>query len=202
MPTTNVIVVKALPLDFSKNDLYKNQEKFKQLGKYIKSIPDAFFLSNNFRSDRIVHFCTMISNKPYIVTFYGPELKYLGPSFFSAGHLLLRAQSHVKNPSSKEGKLTPGLRVKKGTFKSLLEERYKEGFSWYQIVQRKEKLFPKKIEKNQSILLLFGFEPNELDSSANITKISFGDIDIDEQIILANFYIFDKKSDLKWNYKK
>jgi len=179
-------VFNALALTFDKSDLYSSEFLLEPNGSYIKAISDSFFLSNQFRKNLSLYFCTSYNSKPFIVKFDGNSLRYLGPSFFSAAHLLLRAKNHIINPNSKGGKLTPGLSVFEGTIKWILEEH----------VEDIKILVTDSIDKNDgisispnssSVLFLFGFK--EFPEGDEISQISWGSLRIDEQVILTNHYI-------------
>lgn len=176
-------IIHSPSITFTKSDLYVENDQIELCGEYIKAISDAFFLSNNFRKNLNIDFFTVINEEEYIISFDGSRLKYLGPSFFSATHLLLRAINHTIKPYSKSGKLTPGITVEKGGIE-VLEKKY-QGIKKIQIVED--------IEISQSVMnliqettvFLFGFENSFLDAE----KISFGRLSIDEQIIITNFYL-------------
>ena len=114
MSKTHFIIFAPPAHLFEKNDIYTPFSRFSYIhGTYIKAIADCFFLSNKFRFNNTLHYYTFFKNSTYIISFDGKKLRYLGPSYFSASNLLLRALTHIVNPRSKKGKLTPGLSVEK-----------------------------------------------------------------------------------------
>ncbi|MCE7741157.1 MAG: hypothetical protein GOP50_01745 [Candidatus Heimdallarchaeota archaeon] len=182
-----IFVINAPPLSFNKTDLYNPEFVDNRLNPYIKSIADSFFLSNHFRKDNTVYFLTEFEGDSYQIVFKGDELRFLGPSFFSAGHLLLRAKNHIIDPNSKKGKLTPGISVNKRNIKWIFE-KYKES-KWYQIEDFEDLAKDIKLDlTSDTCIFLFGFE-NIADFGGKITKLSLGSIDIDEQIIITNYMI-------------
>ncbi|MHA1302264.1 MAG: hypothetical protein ACTSQE_09395 [Candidatus Heimdallarchaeaceae archaeon] len=180
----NCFILFAPPISFSTTDIYSPFSPFsKTFGSYIKAISDAFFLSNNFRHHNILHFCTQYKNEPYIITFHGKRIRFLGPSFFSAAHLVQRALNHIDNPHSKKGKLTPGLTVSQTSLEEL-KEKYNDK-KWFHITSLEEK----KEEPFQLIpnaVYCFG-ESNKVTEA--FTKIVFNKLNIDEQVIITNFLL-------------
>ncbi|NPD87127.1 MAG: hypothetical protein HGN29_00280 [Asgard group archaeon] len=174
------------PISFTKSDLYSKNENMIQISPYIKAISDAFFLSNQFRKNLFLYYCTSFNNKSLIITFDGSSLRFLGPSFFSAAHLLIRVMKHIINPSSKQKKLTPGITIHNEESSWIFEKHSKD--EWIQInysnIQEKQ-LF--KFSMSFPILFLFGFD--KIDSENIEHRISWGPLEIDEQIILTNHYI-------------
>ncbi len=173
-------------ISFSKSDLYSKNEKMIQIGPYIKAISDAFFLSNQFRKNLFLYYYTSFDNKSLVITFDGSSLRYLGPSFFSAGQLLIRVMNHITNPSSKQGKLTPGLEVHKEESSWIFEKHSKD--KWIQISYSniQDKLFSK-FSMSFPILFLFGFD--KINTKNIEYNISWGPLEIDEQVILTNHHI-------------
>ncbi len=178
-----VFVINAPPLSLKKPDLYDSEFTDSELSTHIKSISDSFFLSNQFRKHYIVYFLTEISGDSYIIEFKGNELRFLGPSFFSAGHLLLRAKNHIMNPDSKNGKLTPGIRVYKRDI-GWIFEKYKES-KWFQVINTLESTRSHKIDLNSKNVFFFGFGDN-VEFNKEIFTLSLGFIEMDEQIIILN----------------
>ena len=157
-----------------------------QVSPYIKAISDAFFLSNNFRKNLCLYFCTSFKNESLIIAFDGSSLRYLGPSFFSAAHLLIRVMNHMTSPTSKQGKLTPGISVHKKRLDWILEKHSKD--NWIQVTQLDEQeKHPINFSLSSPVLFLFGFNDIVLEKIEQ--KISWGPIEIDEQVILTNHYI-------------
>jgi hypothetical protein len=174
------------PISFTKSDLYSKTEHVIQISPYIKAISDAFFLSNKFRKNLFLYYCTSFNDKQLIITFDGSSLRYLGPSFFSAAHLLIRVMNHITEPNSKQGKLTPGLSILNEEVSWIFEKHSND--KWVQIdYSDMHENQIKNLSKPFPILFLFGFDKIE---SENIEyKMSWGSLEIDEQIILTNHYI-------------
>lgn len=181
-----IFILNAPPLSFTKLDLYSTKFAFNTTGSFIKAISDTFFLSNEFRKQNLLYYCTEYNSKSFIVVFDGRTIKYLGPSFFSAAHLLLRAKNHINNPHSKKGKLTPGLDVYNTSFENILEKHADK-----KLVQIKESPKEKQISLSKSALLqpvfLLGFK--DIPNKYNYSEISLGSLAIDEQIIVTNYFI-------------
>lgn len=175
------------PLSLNKEDLYKEGSIDNKILPYIKAISDAFFLSNNFRKHLTVVFLTEIDDAPYQIVFKGSELRFLGPSFFSAAHLLLRAKNHILNPKSKAGKLTPGITVLKQDIQGIIKEH--EYSNWYMVESNTT------IDRNSVIntkenykVFLFGFIDNGKFGDS-IEKLFLRTLEIDEQVIIINYLI-------------
>ena len=179
-------VINAPPLSFSKFELYLQNSKINLMGPFIKAISDAFFLSNQFRKNNFVYYCTKYKNTQYIVTFNGETLRYLGPSFFSAAHLLLRAKNHIKDSKSRSGKLTPGLSVYKESTNWIFEKHAED--IWINIIKNDyiTEKYPLTSSKS-SYVFFYNFENKNLNNKA--IKLSLGPLDIDEQVILTNYFI-------------
>jgi hypothetical protein len=179
-------VINAPPLSFSKSDLYLQNSKINLMGPFIKAISDAFFLSNQFRKNNFVYYCTEFKNTQYIVTFNGETLRYLGPSFFSAAHLLLRAKNHIKDSKARSGKLTPGLSVYKENINWIFERHTND--IWINII--KDAFMTEEhplTSLKSSYVFFYNFEDKIPNHKA--IKLSLGPLDIDEQIILTNYFI-------------
>jgi hypothetical protein len=179
-------VINAPPLSFSKSELYLQNLKINSMGSFIKAISDAFFLSNQFRKNNFVYYCTEYKKTQYIVTFNGETLKYLGPSFFSSAHLLLRAKNHIKDSKSRSGKLTPGLSVYKKNTNWIFEKHAED--IWINII-RDDSVIEEQplINSKSSYVFFYNFESKIPNRKA--IKLSLGPLDIDEQVILTNYYI-------------
>ncbi len=179
-------VINAPPLSFSKSELYLQNSKINPMGPFIKAISDAFFLSNQFRKNNFVYYCTEYKKTQYIVTFNGETLKYLGPSFFSSAHLLLRVKNHIKDSKSRSGKLTPGLSVYKKDTNWIFEKHTKD--IWINIIKSdsitEEYLLT---DSKSSYVFFYNFEDKIPNHKA--IKLSLGSLDIDEQVILTNYFI-------------
>jgi hypothetical protein len=179
-------VLNSPPISFSKSDLYKRSENMSQISPYIKAISDAFFLSNSFRKNLCLYFYTRIKKEPTIISFEGSSLRYLGPSFFSAAHLLIRAINSRTNPNSKKGKLTPGLSVYEEELDWILEKHTEH--TWVQVSNTdKQEELPSNVSLASPVLFLFGFDNVKLEKIEH--KISWPTLEIDEQVILTNHYI-------------
>ncbi|MHA2357205.1 MAG: hypothetical protein ACXABK_00365 [Candidatus Heimdallarchaeaceae archaeon] len=175
----------APSLTFDKSDLYNSEFQADSSYTFVKAIADSFFLSNQFRKNLLLYYCTSYNSKPYVVKFDGNSLRYLGPSFFSAAHLLLRTKDHIINPNTKAGKLTSGLSVFEGTTEWVLE-KYAENKKILITNSRKKDENINIASSSTSVLFLFGF--NEL-LEEEVTVISWGSLRIDEQVILTNHYL-------------
>lgn len=181
----------APPLNFTKQDLYNNPEKFDEQGQYIKSISDAFFLSNHFRHNLTLFYYTKVNNNKYVIILDGSKLRYLGPSFFSASHLLLRAKKHIEDPSSKAGKLTPGLTVAETSVKEIFRSiNPSKAIFITNNSERTNSLNEWQIDIPHINTFLFGKIPKEMNS---FPTISFGSLFVDELVILTNYYLIDKR---------
>ncbi len=176
----------APAISFSKRDLYSKDFLFKEAGSYIKAISDSFFLSNEFRKENVLYYCTQYNEEQITIVFDGKEIRYLGPSFFSAAHLLLRVKNHIDNPNSKLGKLTPGLSVYRQTSEWALEK-----FSEKKLVLVKESskdILTSKLEPYlDSNVFLFGFD--SIPVKFHQIEMPLGPIAIDEQVIMINYFL-------------
>ncbi len=179
-------VINAPPLSFSKSELYIQNSKINSMGSFIKAISDAFFLSNQFRRKNFVYYCTEYKNTPYIVTFNGETLKYLGPSFFSAAHFLLRVKNHIKDSKSRSGKLTSGLSVYKKNINWILEKHSKD--TWIDVVKDNSITETHSLTRSKSPYVFFYNFEGKIPSHKAI-KLPLGSLDIDEQVILTNYFI-------------
>lgn len=178
--------VNSPPLSFTKSNLYTKNENIDNISPFIKAVSDAFFLSNNFRKSLCLYFCTSFKNKSLIIEFDGSALRYLGPSFFSAAHLIIRVMNHLSNPTSKEGKLTPGLTVHEKESDWIFEKHSED--RWIQITNSVDQQNRHaEILMGSPILFLFNF--NHIQSENIVQRISWNSLEIDEQIILTNHYI-------------
>ncbi|MCK4972496.1 MAG: hypothetical protein KAS52_04190 [Candidatus Heimdallarchaeota archaeon] len=176
-------VFNAPPFSLTKETLYSTEDSIKVEGMFIKAISDAFFLSNEFRKSLYLYYCTTHKSKPYIINFNGANLRYLGPSFFSAAHLLLRAINHIIDPTSKSGKLTPGLNIFEGSYEWILEKHIKDNCLKIIRTEMVSNNHQRKI--CESNVFLFGFDNINLPKTYG--EVSLGPIDIDEQVILTNY---------------
>lgn len=176
-------VFNAPHFTLTKGTLYSTEDSNKVEGNFIKAISDAFFLSNEFRKTLYLYYCTFYKSKSYTVTFNGSNLRYLGPSFFSAAHLLLRAVNHIIDPRSKSGKLTPGLNIIEGSYDWILEKHKKD--NCLKIVRTENVSNNHQRQISESNVFLFGFDNINLPDTYG--KISLGPMDIDEQVILTNY---------------
>ena len=182
-----IFVIKAFPISFNKSDLYTKEFIDNKSNFVIKSISDSFFLSNDFRKNYTIYFLSELEGNSYLIVFKGDELRFLGPSYFSAAHLLLRVKNNILYPNSKEGKLTPGISIHKHTIK-WISRNYKES-KWFKIgtsMELSENI--KDVLSPTSNIFLFGFD-NTPDIDIEITDVSFGPLEIDEQIIMTNYMI-------------
>ncbi len=181
--STHFFVFNAPPFSLTKRTLYSTEDSTKVEGKFIKAISDAFFLSNEFRKSLYIYYCTTYKSKPYTVTFNGANLRYLGPSFFSAAHLLLRAINHIIDPTSKSGKLTSGLNIIEGSYEWILKKHIKDNCLKIIRIETVSDNIKRKI--CESNVFLFGFDNINLPETYEIATL--GPIDIDEQAILTNY---------------
>lgn len=187
-------IISAPPLDFTKKDLYNNPEIFSRQGAYIKAIPDSFFLSNSFRHNLTLFYCTEIHEEEYSIIMEGSKLRYLGPSFFSAAHLLLRAKKHIENPLSKTGKLTPGLTVQRSSFRDIIAEVNDLKTIFIALGQsRNYEEQEAQLRKKNFDTFVFGYVSNTYKAEEQFLTVSFGQLNIDEVIILTNYYIIDNE---------
>ncbi|MHA1707636.1 MAG: hypothetical protein ACTSX6_07040 [Candidatus Heimdallarchaeaceae archaeon] len=180
------IIINAPPIDFSKSDLYSNSKKMRIIGPFIKAVSDAFFLSNNFRKNLIVDFCTQYESCDYVISFNGSKIKYLGPSFFSAAHLLLRAVRHIVNKNSKAGKLTPGITIKQKNLEELYHIYNEKKWVSIKITNN----FREDLIKEISKYSVFLYNAPKESLTIQTEEICLGVLSIDEQIILTNYYLF------------
>ncbi len=187
--SAHFFVFNAPPFSLTKGTLYSSEDSTKVEGKFIKAISDAFFLSNEFRKSLHLYYCTTYKSKPYTVTFNGTNLRYLGPSFFSAAHLLLRAVNHTVDSTSKSGKLTPGLNIIEGSYEWILEKHRKD--NCLKIIRTKMVSDNHQVKISESNVFLFGFDNINLPETYG--KVSLGPMDIDEQVILTNYDLEMKK---------
>lgn len=178
-------IFNAPAISFSKKDLYSNDFVFGESASYIKAISDSFFLSNEFRKTNVLYYCTQHKEEPIIIVFDGKTIRYLGPSFFSAAHLLLRAKNHLINPNSKTGKLTPGLTIIKQSPEWVFDRYMEEELA---LIQKS----PKILEMDQmepyldSNVFLFGFE--KIPAKYQQIEIPLGPLTIYEQVIMINYF--------------
>ena len=187
--SSHFFVFNAPPFSLTKGILYSTEDSIKAEGMFIKAISDAFFLSNEFRKSLDIYYCTTHKSKPYTVTFNGANLHYLGPSYFSAAHLLLRAINHIINPTAKSGRLTPGLNVFEGSYEWILEKHTKDNCLKLIRTDVVSDNYQRKIcEAN---VFLFGFDNINLPKTYG--EVSLGPLDIDEQVILTNYNLEMKK---------
>ena len=182
----NFFVIQAPPLSFTKRDIYTPFSSFSSMGQFIKAISDTFFLSNKFRFDNFLYFCTEYKQRSYVITFDGEKMRYLGPSLFSAAHLLLRVQAHIDNPNTKKGKLTPGLSVYQESFDLILEKHSKD--NWIQFIPANVSDITN-LELSSKNIFIYGIA--NLLKITDIKKVYCGKLDIDEQVILTN-YVLDQ----------
>jgi len=181
-----VFVFNAPAISFSKTDLYSKDFSFEKTGSYIKAISDSFFLSNEFRKNNVVYYCTQYKEEPITIIFDGKTIRYLGPSFFSAAHLLLRAKDHIDNPNSKSGKLTPGLTVHKQPSEGVLEKFAEKELMK---IQRSSKIIitPQLESCLDTNVFLFGFD--KLPMKYRQIEIPLGPLAINEQVIMINYFL-------------
>ena len=182
-----VFIFNSPSLSFTKSDLYDNEFIKSNLHSFVKAISDSFFLSNNFRKNYTVYFLTNFEGDFYQITFKGDELRFLGPSFFSAAHLLLRAKNHIMYPHSKKGKLTPGLSIQKQNIKGIYD---KYPNSKYFLIENSEITDNCKelTQKSDSMVFLFGFNEGEI-LEREFEKICLKDLEIDEQVVILNYLL-------------
>lgn len=176
-------VFNAPPLSLTKSDLYSTENVLGEEGIFIKSISDAFFLSNAFRKSLSIYYCTSYRAKQYTVIFDGEKLRYLGPSFFSAAHLLLRAVNHIIDPTSKNGKLTPGLSIVEASFEWVIEKHLED--RCIKVIKTNEVSSDHRKKITAANVFLFGFDNINLPDKYGV--VSLGPIDLDEQVILTNY---------------
>ena len=179
-------ILNAPSLSFSKVNLYEKKSILKDSAPFIKSVADSFFLSNQFRKHLFLYYCTSFQEKPYVITFDGSKLRYLGPSFFSAAHLLLRAKNHIINPNSRNGKLTPGISVFEQD-SSWVFEQHKDGKIVQVVTSSKERDELSKDEVKQNNVFAYGFE--KLPLSIKTYTMYLKQLEIDEQVIIINYLL-------------
>ncbi len=180
------IILSSPITHIDKKVIYSPFSLFSQeLGQYIKAVPAAFFLSNNFRHDTMLYFLTTYKEEQISIVFEGQRLKFLGPSFFSSANLILRAITSLNHPKSKKGKLTPGLYVKKQDL-SELKEQYKDKV-WYKIIQKRSNGSITKTDLPTDAIYCFGDTNNKW--LKNVPSIDLPLLDIDEQVTIVNYFI-------------
>lgn len=180
-----IYVFNAPSLSLKKVDLYKEDSINCELHPFIKALSDAFFLSNNFRKHLTAFFLTEIEGIPYQIIFKGSELRFLGPSFFSAAHLLLRAKTHILYPASKSGKLTPGISIQRQDIEGIIKNY--ENNKWYLVENTTKTEDNSKINVQlDSYGFLFGFK-NNIQFKDKIEKLTLRTLEIDEQVIIINY---------------
>ena len=178
-------IYNAPAISFSKKDLYSTDFAFGKTASYLKAISDSFFLSNEFRKTNVLYYCTQYEEEPIIIVFDGKTIRFLGPSFFSAAHLLLRAKNHIINPNSKSGKLTPGLTVIKQSPEWIFDKFIKEELILIQkssIAIKMDQIKPY-LDSN---VFLFGFA--KLPVRYQQIEIPLGPLTIYEQVIMINYF--------------
>ncbi|MFP4654382.1 MAG: tRNA (pseudouridine(54)-N(1))-methyltransferase TrmY [Methanohalobium sp.] len=103
--------------DFSLNDLPGSAGRMDILCRCINS---AFFLSHDIRTDVQVHLLLLGQPEPgKIIRFNGENIKHLNPDERSSGALIKKALE--KNVSDVETQSTPGVWIRKGNLKTLLD---------------------------------------------------------------------------------
>lgn len=183
-------ILNAPPLTFNKKDLYERESKIRESAPFVKAVADSFFLSNQFRKNHFLYYSTKIQGKPFVITFDGDNLRYLGPSLFSAAHLLLRVKNHILYPNSKKGKLTPGISVNEQNSDWIFEQHSEDKF--IQVVASEENNLEFRLNNiKQSRVFTYGFE--ELPSSINFEKMYVKNLDVDEQVIITNYLLESEK---------
>ncbi|MBY9002068.1 MAG: hypothetical protein KGD64_14205 [Candidatus Heimdallarchaeota archaeon] len=180
---SHFFIFNAPPVSLTKSNLYTSENSLGEEGLFIKSISDAFFLSNEFRKSLFLYYCTSYKTNQYVVIFDGKRLRYLGPSFFSAAHLLLRAINHIIDPTSKSGKLTPGLNIVEASFEWVIEKHLED--MCLKVIRTDEISFNHQKKITNANVFLFGFDNINLPDRYEI--VSLGPIDLDEQVILTNY---------------
>ena len=178
-------ILNAPSLSFTKTNLYEKKTELNESAPFIKSIADSFFLSNHFRKNLFLYYCTSFQGNSYTITFDGSSLRYLGPSFFSAAHLLLRAKNHIVNPSSRSGKLTPGLSVLKQN-SNWLFEKHKDDKIVLVVSSEDNIVFSKEKIKHCNVFA-YGFE--KLPLSIKSETLHLKQLEIDEQVIVTNYHL-------------
>ncbi len=186
---TKIFAFFAPPFTFTKDDLYSSSSS-NPICPFIKAVSDCFFLSNHFRHDYDVYFFTTLNSLSYVIVFRGQKIRYLGPSYFSAAHLLLRAINFLGKPRSRTNKLTPGLSIYPFAIDDFLSKH-------------KDKTITA-LSTNPSFPLLASFSPDSLllsdlflfnfpfsSSLSTFDVFSCPHLCIDEQVIFVN-YLLDK----------
>ena len=179
-------ILNAPSLSFTKANLYERKTKLNDSAPFIKSITDSFFLSNQFRKNLFLYYCTSFQGKPYVITFDGSELRYLGPSFFSAAHLLLRAKNHIVNPNSRSGKLTPGLSVLEQN-SDWIFEKHKNDKIVLVVSSSEDKAEFSEEKAKQNNIFAYGFEKLPLSTKSEIMHLR--QLEVDEQVIVINYLL-------------
>jgi len=179
-------ILNAPPLSFTKSNLYEKSTKLKESAPYIKSIADSFFLSNQFRRNLLIYYCTSYQGMSFVITFEGSKLRYLGPSFFSSAHLILRAKNHILDSNSRDGKLTPGISVLEQSSDWIFEKHKEDKI--VQVISKceKELEFSQEIAKHSNVFA-YGFE--KLPLSINSKKLLLKHLMVDEQVIITNYLL-------------
>ena len=179
-------ILNAPPLSFIKSNLYKKNTELEESAPYIKSIADSFFLSNQFRKNLFLYYCTSYQGIPYVITFEGSELRYLGSSFFSSAHLILRAKNHIINPNSQDGRLTPGISVLEQSSNWIFEKHKEDKIVQVISTCEDELEFSQEIAKHYNVFA-YGFE--KLPLSINSKKMFLKHLVVDEQVIITNYLL-------------
>lgn len=112
--------------DFSLEDLPGTSGRIDVLCRCINS---AFMLSHGIRRDVQCHLLLMGGPEPKILRFDGSRLRHLNPDERSTAALIKRALSIDVGPSWRES--TPGIYIRKGDLRSLLESLREEGQRLY-----------------------------------------------------------------------
>ena len=113
-------------------------------------------------------------------------MRYLGPSFFSAAHLLLRAKNHIINPTSKNGKLTPGLSVIDQNSEWIFDKHNNDKIILVSSSSENTDMsLNHGIQQNK--VFAFGFRKLPLSIDSEILHLK--ELDIDEQVIWLNYLL-------------
>lgn len=118
-------IAKTTP-DFSLEDLPGTSGRIDVLCRCINS---AFMLSHGIRRDVRCHLLLMGGPEPKILCFDGSRLRHLNPDERSTAALIKRALSIDVTHSWRES--TPGIYIRRGDLRSLLESLIDEGQSLY-----------------------------------------------------------------------
>lgn len=118
-------IAKTTP-DFSLEDLPGTSGRIDVLCRCVNS---AFMLSHGIRRDVRCHLILMGGPEPKILRFDGSRLRHLNPDERSTAALIKRALSIDASPSWRES--TPGIYIRKGDLRSLLESLRDEGQRLY-----------------------------------------------------------------------